>query len=157
MYAGTLLAVIALSLPLPAIFRRGSDAWRLHLFYLEVSQRSVVFSLAVVIADDSVLSFALSTPSEPEYIYFERFFQRPVPQRCRPVPHRQFDACSITTTHVDWAEGDFYVACLIVMGLSAEAGALAKLARVTFSSPGEDHLLEQLASLNQLLGRTVRR
>jgi hypothetical protein len=57
---------------------------------------------------------------------------------------------------VDWGQGIFAFFCLLTWTVLVQPEA-PKPAKIKFSTPADDHLLEQLASLNQLLGRTVRR
>ena len=59
--------------------------------------------------------------------------------------------------YVDWAENIFVAVCLVSWAAMLRPETERVPARVTFSTPQEDHLLQQLNSLNQLMARAARR
>jgi hypothetical protein len=154
MYVGTLVAIAA-SLLIAGVFRRTSNHGSVHLLYLEISQRSVVFSLVIVIA---TILFVLSRYplhlGKNTYIssaFFSALFLSDAIRLLIDSLQGQ-----LYLTAIDWAESGFIVVCLISWACMLQAES-PKPVTESYSTEHEDHLLEQLASLNQLLGRTVRR
>jgi hypothetical protein len=156
MYTGVVLS-IASSVLIARIFWRGGVGNRaVRLFYLEVAQRSVVFSLAVVIA---TILFVLSRyPLRIDRnTYFSSLFfsslflsdaVRLLIDSLTPGLYNRF---------VDGGEG-----VIIAALLSVWAGLLGPepspvVSRIHFSVLGEKRLMEQLDSLNEFLGRAGRR
>ena len=154
MYLGILFATAG-SLLMVSVFRPNSSDGSVHLLYLEISQRSIVFSLAVVIA--TILFFLSRYPlhlGKNTYVssaFFSALFLSDAVRLLIDSLSRQ-----LYLPEVDQVESAFIVICLITWACMLHAESREPVA-VTFSNPQEDHLLEQLASLNQMLGRTVRR
>jgi hypothetical protein len=156
MYAGIAISAGA-SLALTKFFwntgASGRHKW--GLFYLEVTQRSIVFSLVVVIvAILFVLSkypLHLGRNTYVSCIAFSALFlseaARLLLDSTTRVLHIDF---------VDQAESVFIALCLGSWAFMLRPAA-APVARVAFSTPQEDHLLQQLDSLNQLMSRAAKR
>jgi hypothetical protein len=157
MYAGVTLAV-GISLVMTGYFWSGGVAGHTnsHLFYFEVSQRSVVFSLAFVIV--TILLFLskyplnLSRNTLVSSVFFCVMF---LSEACRllidsltPVMHIHY---------VDWAENVFVAICLVGWSAMLKPEPRTVPAQIRFAPAGEEHLLQQLNSLNQLLTRAARR
>jgi hypothetical protein len=154
MYLGVFIAIAA-SFLVAGVFRRTDSHGSVHLLYLEISQRSVVFSLVIVIA---TILFVLSRYplhlGKNTYVssaFFSALFLSNAIQLLIDSLQGQ-----LYLAEVDRAESGFIVICLISWACMLKAES-PKPVGTGYSTPQEDHLLEQLASLNQLLGRTVRR
>jgi hypothetical protein len=155
MYAGTTLATIA-SIVISAYFRRTSTEGSVHLFYLEVAQRSIVFSLAIVIA--TILFFLSRYPLHlgwNTYVacgFFSALFLsdavRLLLDSLQTLLHNDV---------VDWAESAFIVICLLAWASILRPHSPPKPLAPAPPTPHEEHLLAQLAAINQMLGRTARR
>jgi len=156
MYAGILLSV-ASSAAIAGIFWRGGAGKRdSFLFYLEVVQRSVVFSLALVIV---TILFVLSR--YPLHLgrntYFSSFFFSLL--FLSDAVRLLIDSLSLGlyNVYVDWSE-DFIIATLLSFwAVLLRPERAAGLSRVSVSTPGETHLLAQLESLNEFLDSAGRR
>ena len=155
MYAGTALATIA-SIAVGAYFRRTSTEGSFHLFSLEVVQRSIVFSLAIVIA--TILFFLSRYPLNlgwNTYVasgFFSALF-------LSDAVRLLVDSLQ-TTLHndvVDWIESAFIVICLVAWASLLRRHSLPARRPAAPATPHEEHLLAQLAAINQMLGRTARR
>jgi len=156
MYAGVGISA-GLSLALTRIFwgtgADGRHKW--GLFYFEVAQRAIVFSLAVaIVAIVFVLlkyPLHLDTNAYVSCAFFSALF---LSDAARLFINGL--ARGLYNNYADWGE-----AILIALVLMSWALLLrpqtAPVARIAFSSPGEDHLLQQLNSLNQLMSRAARR
>jgi hypothetical protein len=157
MYAGVAVA-LGISLTLTGFFWSGTATGRAHsrLFYLEVSQRSIVFSLAVVIV--AILFFVskyplhLSRNTLVSSVFFSVLFLSEASRLLLDsfAPRLNID-------YVDWTESGFIVICLIGWATLLRPEPRTARARIKFSRPQEDHLLQQLNSLNQLMTRSARR
>jgi len=157
MYAGVTLA-LGISLVLTGFFWSGGAGGHTnsHLFYFEVSQRSVVFSLAFVIV--TILLFLskyplhLSRNTLVSSIFFCVMFlseaSRLLVDSLNPFMH---------ILYVDWAENIFVAICLVGWSSMLKPEPRAAPAQVRFAPAREDHLLQQLNALNQLLTRAARR
>ncbi len=155
MYAGIGLAA-SVSLALTKVFwntgANGGNSW--GVFYLEVAQRSVVFSLAVaIIAIAFVLSRYPLHLDRNTYVSAAFFSALFVSDAVRLFIDGL--AQGLYNNYADWGE-----AILIALFLTGWAALLrpqtAPAARIAFSTPEEDHLLRQLNSLNQLMSRAAR-
>ena len=156
MYAGLAISAGA-SLALTKFFwntgAKGRQKW--GLFYFEVTQRSIVFSLVVVIvAILFVLSkypLRLGRNTYVSCAFFSALFlseaARLLLDSTARVLHIDF---------VDQAESVFIALCLGSWALMLQPKAVP-VARIAVSTPREDHLLQQLDSLNQLMSRAAKR
>lgn len=157
MYAGVALALTA-SLLLTRFFWSGAALGRAHsrLFYLEVSQRSIVFTLAFVIL--TVLVFLskyplhLSRNTIVSSAFFSAFFLSEASQLLVDSL-----APRLNIQYVDWAAGVFMSICLAGWATQLKPETQRAPKRITFSTPQEDHLLQQLNALNQMMSRAARR
>lgn len=153
-YAGIAIATSA-SILIANIFPRSSPHGSHHLFYFEVAQRSVVFSLAVAIL---TILFVLST--YPLHL-----------SRNTYVCSTLFSLCFLTDAvrllidslkpllidnYIDWAEAVILAGCLVTWGLLLQPASAARPPDPNLPTGHEEYLLEQLASLNQILGRVAR-
>jgi hypothetical protein len=155
MYAGTALATIA-SILIAAYFRRTSTEGSVHLFYLEVGQRSVVFSLAVVIV--TILFFLSRFPLNlgwNTYVasgFFSLLFLSDAIRLLVDSLQSQ-----LHNDVVDWVEAAFIVICLLAWAGLLRPYSPSPLSPAAPPSAHDEHLLAQLAAINQMLGRTARR
>jgi hypothetical protein len=155
MYAGTGLSV-AVSLVLTRVFwavgASGRQKW--GLFYFEVAQRSIVFSLAVVIiAIIFVLSkypLHLGRNTYVSCAFFSALFLSEAIELFVDALTRE-----LFNRYADWT-ADFVIAFCLVGWAALLRPQTAAVARVAFADPQEDHLLQQLDSLNQLMSRAAR-
>jgi hypothetical protein len=155
MYAGLAIAVIA-SLLLTRAFwtvgAHGRQKW--GLFYFEVAQRSIVFALAVVIiAIIFVLSkypLHLGRNTYVSCAFFSVLFLSEATQLFVDAMMRD-----LFNSYVDRTEQFVIVFCLVGWAALLKPQA-ATVARVGFTGPQEDRLLQQLNSLNQLMTRAAR-
>jgi len=157
MYAGVGLA-LGISLFLTGFFWSGGAAGRAHsnLFYLEVSERSIVFSLAFVIV--TILLFLSRYPLRlsretlvSSVIFSVVFISEAVGLLVDSL------APQLYNLHVDWAECVFMSICLVGWAALLKPESRGAPARIMFSTPHEDHLLQQLNALNQMMTRAARR
>lgn len=153
MYTGIILATAA-SILISRIFPRNSMHGSRHLFDLEVAQRSIIFTLAIVII--TILFCISKYPlhlTRNTYIssaLFSIFF-------LSDAARLLIDSLApyLLDNYVDWTTSVVLAACLATWAaLLRPAPAMAVPDPVP--SPYEEHLLEQLASLNQILGRVAR-
>ena len=154
MYLGIAFATAA-SFLLFGVFQRTDTHGSRHLLYLEISQRSIVFSLVVVIA--TILFFLSRYPlllGKNTYVSSAFFSALFLSEAARLI----IDSLQtqLYNNLIDWSQCLFVLLCLAIWAMMLRREELRPV-RMAFSTPEEDHLLEQLASLNQLLGRTVRR
>ena len=136
-------------------FRRTTERGSLLLFNAEVLQRSVVFSLAVVIL--LILFFLSRYPlrlSQNTYI-FSSFFSAIFLSEALRLLVDSFDL-RLNNPAVDLIEAIFVSICMVLWASLMQHADTPVPERVRFSSPQEDHLLEQLASLNHMLSRAGR-
>jgi hypothetical protein len=158
MYTGTALALVV-SLFLTGFFWEIGAAGRAHslyIYYVEISKRSVLFSLAVVIVTVLVFisRYPLHLPLQTRVcgLFFSAFV---LSEAARLL----FDSTMprLINSYVDRAESVFAMICLFswAVFLRRENTETAPLVRV--SSQREDHLLQQLNSLNDLMARAARR
>jgi hypothetical protein len=157
MYAGVAIALTA-SLLLTGFFWSGAALGRAHsrLFYLEVSQRSIVFTLAFVIV--AILVFLskyplhLSRNTVVSSVFFGALFLSEASQLLADSL-----APRLNIQYADWSAGVFMSLCMACWAVLLKPETRRVPAQVRFSSPHEDHLLQQLNSLNQLMTRAARR
>ncbi|HEY3825064.1 MAG TPA: hypothetical protein VGL82_10930 [Bryobacteraceae bacterium] len=157
MYATVALA-LGISLLITGFFWSGAASGRAHshLFYFEVSQRSIVFTLSLVIAaillvlskyplqlgKDMVIScacFGFLFLSDAARLLIDSL------------------APKLYNVYVDWTEAAAVAACLLTWAALLKPETEKVPARVKFTAPNEEHLLQQLSSLNQLLAKAARR
>jgi len=127
-----------------------------HLYYLEVSERSIVFSLAFIII--TILLFLSRYPLHlsrdtlvSSVIFSVVFLSEAAGLLVDSLAPKLFNL------HVDWTECVFMSICLVGWAalLKPESGNAP--AQIAFSTPHEEHLLQQLNALNQLMTRAARR
>lgn len=156
MYAGVALA-LAISLLAARLFWGGGARGRsADLFYFEVSQRSVVFTLAFVIA--TILLFLSKYPLHlgrntlVSSVFFSVLFLSEASQLLIDSlsPH-------LYSPYADWAEVIFIIVCLLGWAALLRPELAGAPERITFSTPKEDYLLQQLDALNQVMTRAARR
>jgi hypothetical protein len=157
MYAAVTLSFV-ISLLLTRFFWEQSAAGRANsreLYYLEICKRSVFFGLAVVIvAILLVLSrypLHLSRNIQVSSLCFSALFlseaARLVVDSLTKIPSRP----------VDWVESAFALICLLGWTVLLRRESPKTPPQIRYSSPREDHLLQQLNSLNELMARAARR
>jgi hypothetical protein len=156
MYSGVALA-LGISLLVTRFFWSGGPHGRsAGLFYFEVSQRSVVFTLAFVVV--TILLFLSKYPLHlnknalVSCIFFSVLF---LSEACRllidTLEPRLFN------DYVDWPQAIFISICLIGWAAMLRPEPETAPARITFPAPQEEHLLQQLNALNQVMTRSARR
>jgi hypothetical protein len=156
LYAGIALSV-GTSLAMTRFFwntgAKGRQKW--GLFYFEITQRSIVFSLVVVIV---AILFVLSKYplhlGRNTYVscaFFSALFLSEAATLLLDSTTRV-----LHNDLVDLIESIFIALCLGSWAFMLRP-AVAPIARVAFSTPQEDHLLQQLDSLNQLMSRAAKR
>jgi hypothetical protein len=157
MYAGAMLA-LGISLFLTGFFWNGRAMVRADalLYYVEVSERSIVFSLAFVIL--TILIFLskyplhLSRNTIVSGAFFSVLFLSEASQLLIDSLAPQ-----LYNLYVDWVGTVFISLCLFGWAAMLGPAVGRAAAQIRFSSPHEDHLLRQLNSLNQLMTRSARR
>jgi hypothetical protein len=155
MYIGISLATLA-SFLVAGLFRRTSAHGSRHLFYLEVAQRSIVFSLVIVIA--TILFFLSRYPlhlGRNTYVSSALFSALFLSQAATLLIDSLQSRLYLVA--VDRAGAAFIVLCLLAWAFLLQPDSPPKTVHISFADPKEEHLLGQLAALNQLLGGTVRR
>ena len=157
MYAGTAVAITTSVVLTRLSWDRGAQG-RSHsyFFYWEVSQRSVVFTLAVIIITIlfvlSKYPLRLGRNTWISSAFFGALF---LSEAVRLLIDSL--APQLHSPYVDWSESVFIALCLISWAACLKPEAAQVPARVTFSTPHEDQLLKQLESLNQVMARAARR
>jgi hypothetical protein len=153
-YAG-ILGAICVSSAMTLIWTNTYHHLKWGLYYLESAQRSLVFSLAVVIV---AILFALSkyplNLGRNTYLtcaFFGALFLGEAATLLidSVAPKFYNDAA-------DWSGALFMAACVGTWAFLLEPQS-APITRVAFPKPEEDRLLEQLNALNQLMNRAARR
>jgi hypothetical protein len=126
-----------------------------HMFYWQVTQRSIVFTLAVVIITIlfvlSKYPLRLGRNMWVSSAFFGLLF---LSESVRLLIDSL--APRLQNHWVDWSETLFITVCLggwVVLLRPEKAPAPV---RVGFAAPNEEHLLRQLESLNQLMKRAAR-
>ena len=156
MYAGIAISLAA-SVLVGGIFWGGGAGNRSQwLFYLEVGQRSVVFSLAVIIA---VIFFTLSRypmrlgrNTYYSSLFFGALF---LSEALRLL----IDSLTprLINRSVDGAESVVTAGLLTIWASLLVREPAPRISRIRFSVAGEKRLLEQLDSLNTVLDRASHR
>ena len=154
MYTGLGVAASG-SIVLANWFRRTTEHGSLLLFNAEVLQRSVVFSVAVVIL--SILFFLSRYPlrlDQNTYVFSSFFSAIFLSEALRLL----VDSLELRLNNrgVDLAEAIFVSICMVLWASLIQHADTPVPERVRFSSLREEHLLEQLASLNHMLSRAGR-
>ncbi len=156
MYAGLALAVATSTAINTFFWGAGARDHDIFLFYLQIIQRSIVFSLAIIIA---AILFALSRyplrMARNTYLsslFFSFIFLSNAAQLLIDsfAPH-------LYNHYVDWSECIIVAALLSVWAGSLRPERATDVSRIGFSTPHDNHLLEQLNSLNEVLGRAGHR
>ena len=156
MYAGVVLALVISLLAVRLFWGGGAGGRSADLFYFEVSQRSVVFTLAFVIA--TILLFLSKYPlylgrnTLVSSVFFSVSFLSEASQLL-------IDSISpgLYNPYADWAEVIFLIICLLGWAILLKPEPVSAPQRIAFSTPREDHLLQQLDALNQMMTRAARR
>jgi hypothetical protein len=154
-YAGVALS-LAISLLAARLFWGGGPRGSADLFYFEVSQRSVVFTLAFVIVTILLIlskyPLHLSRNTLVSSVFFSVLFLSEAFQLL-------IDSLSpnLYNIYADWTEVIFLVFCLLGWGALLGPELAGAPERVAFPTPSEDHLLQQLDALNQMMTRAARR
>lgn len=156
MYAAVTLAV-GISCLVTGVFWGGGPRGRsADLFYLEVSQRSIVFTLAFVIV--AILVFLskyplhLSRNTMVSSVFFSVLFLSEAAQLLADGL-----ATHLYNLYVDCTYSVVVAICLLGWAALLRPEPATAPVRITFSTPKEDHLLEQLNALNQMMTRAARR
>jgi hypothetical protein len=157
MYAGIAVAS-GISLAATGFFWSGTATGRAHshVYYFEVAQRSIVFTLAsVIIALLITLSkypLHLSKNTVVSGWCFSVLFL------CEAL-RLLIDSLApdLYSSHVDWSGEIFTSVCLLAWATMLTPELETAPARIKFSTPREEHLLRQLDALNSLLIRSARR
>jgi hypothetical protein len=155
MYAGIALSTAA-SLVLTGISWGGGARGRSGLFYFEVAERSIVFSLAIVIV--TILFFLSRYPlhlgrnTNVSSAFFSALFLVESVQLL-------IDSLQPALYHpwVDRIAGVFAALCVFAWAALLQPESAPRPARIPLSTPHEDQLLQQLDSLNELMTRAARR
>ncbi len=157
MYAGVFLAV-SVSLLLTGFFWEGAASGRAHshLFYFELSQRSIVFSLAVVIITILVSLSRYPLHLSRNILVSNAFFSVIFLSEAARLLVDSL-ATRLNNRHVDWTENIFVAVCLLAWTILLRAEPRQSPAQIRFADPREDQLLKELNSLNQLMTRAARR
>jgi hypothetical protein len=156
MYTAVSLAV-GVSFLVTGFFWGGGPRGRsADLFYLEISQRSVVFTLAFVIV--TILVFLskyplrLSRNTMVSSVLFSVLFLSEASQLLADsLAPRLFNL------YVDCTYSILVAVCLLGWAALLRPESARAPERITFSTPREDHLLQQLDALNQMMTRAARR
>ena len=130
-------------------------AKRTNLYYILVVQRSVVFTLAIIIV--SILLFLTRYPlrlhrnSYVSTVFFSAVFLSEAVEMLIDSLSPHFHS-----TGVDVAQIGFAAACFVGWAWMLKPEIVGAPVRVTFENPHERELLQQLESLNRLLTRAGR-
>ena len=157
MYAAIVVAVGASLLATGLSWSQSSTGRALSgVYYLQLGHRWVTFSLAIVI-----ISLLFSLSRYPLHLsrnalvscgFFGAVFMSQAAQALvdslGPRLHND---------HVDWGTNVFVAAGLLAWAGWLQPETAAEPVRVSYASAAEEHLLEELASLNQLLSHAARR
>lgn len=152
-YAGVALAI---GISLAATIWGGRAHGISKLYYFEVAQRWVVFTLAFVIAAIlwclSRYPLHLRANTLTSSAFFSALFLGDAVRLLidSMTPHYY-------NHYVDRPESVFAFVCLLVWAFLLKPEDAIAPARITFSTPREDYLLEQLTALNQVMNRAARR
>lgn len=148
---------VALSVSLLATLWGGGANGRSKLFYFELAQRCVVFTLALVIGallcSLSVYPLHLSRNKLVSSSFFSALF---LSDACRLF----MDSLTpyLYDRYVDRTEAVFAFTCLLSWAtLMKRENESPAPARLSFSNPREAHLLQQLTAFNRMVSRAARR
>lgn len=126
-----------------------------YIFDVELTKRSVVFSLAAVLV--VVLFFLSRYPLHlPRNILvsslcFSAYF-------LSEATRLALDSLTkITNRTVDLAQGGFIAVCLFGLAILLRKDGPKPIPQIHYSSPREEHLLQQLNALNDMMARAARR
>jgi hypothetical protein len=149
---------LAVSMALTGFFWSGAATGRAHshLFYFEVFVRTVVFSLAAAIIGNllflSKYPLHLSRNTLVCSAFFSAMF---ISQACALLLDSL--APQLYDRYLDSLGEVFAIVCLAGWAAMLKPEPAQEPPQIRFSSPQEDHLLQQLDSLNQLMTRSLRR
>jgi hypothetical protein len=152
MYAGL---TVAISISLLTTVWTGGARGRSKLFYFEVTQRWIVFILALVICailwSLSRYPLHLGRNTMVSSAFFSAVF---LADACRLF----LDSLTqyLYNLNVDRPESYFEGLCFLTWAALLRHAEDPMPERIKFSSPAEEHLLQQLAALNQLVTRASR-
>lgn len=155
--AGVALA-LGISLTVTGFFWSGAAAGRAHsyLFYLHVTQRSIVFTLAIAIV--TILWFLSKYPLHlgRSILVSSSFFSLLFLSEAVRLLIDSL-APKLYNLRADWAQSVFISLCLVAWAVLLGPETQKKTSQVRVSYAHEEHLLQQLTSLNQLMARATRR
>lgn len=127
-----------------------------HLYYLQTTQRSVLFGLTIVIV--TILVFLSKYPLHlsrnilVSSACFSILFLSEALEQFIDVLQPNLRLLS-----VDYGESYFMAFCLLAWALLLRPESEYKPQKISFSTPQEERLLAQLNALNQLMTRSARR
>jgi hypothetical protein len=155
MYTAVGIAVTAAS-AVTTVFWRGGANGRSGIFYVLVLNRSILFTLAVVVL--AIVFFLSRYPlhlHRNTYISCFLFAAAFLAEACVQLidtlqPH-------LFSRYLDVLGALFSAACFSFWAVLLRRERTPASSRITFESPDEGELLRQLESLNQLLSRAGRR
>ncbi|MDP9054275.1 MAG: hypothetical protein M3N93_08235 [Acidobacteriota bacterium] len=157
MYGVTALSLIV-SLLVTGFFWRGAAAGRehSHLFYLEVSVRTVMLALAAAIVANLLFLSKYPLRLNKNTLVCSMFFSAMFLSQsfclfADSLAPRLYDR------YIDSSEEVFIIACLAAWTVMLKPETAAKPAVIRFMTPDENHLLDQLNALNQMMTRSARR
>jgi hypothetical protein len=156
MYTGVALA-LSISLLVTHLFWSGGARGRsVGLFYFEISQRSVVFTLALVIVTILMVLSRYPLHLSKNALVSGGFFSILYLSEASQL---LFDSLApkLYNLYVDWADSVFVLICLLGWAALLKPETDIIQPRISFSTPQEDHLLQQLDALNEMMTRSVRR
>ncbi|HTA46876.1 MAG TPA: hypothetical protein VK789_30740 [Bryobacteraceae bacterium] len=152
---GSVTFAASISLAAAKLINIGYPHKKWGLYYIQSVERSVIFSLAIaIVAILFVLSKYPLHLGRNTYVssgFFGALFLSDAVRLLIDSLAPQF-----FNHYVDWTEAFIITACLAGWALMLRRQP-APVARVAFSSPDEDRLLQQLESLNQIMTRAARR
>ena len=157
MYGGIALS-LAISLLVTGFFWQGTTLGRehSHLFYFEVSDRAVMLALATAIIVNLVFLSRYPLHLDRNTLVCSAFFSLMfLSQACCLLLDSL--APQLFDRYIDSTEEIFLIACLAGWGWMLSPESAPKPATVRYSTPQEDHLLDQLTLLNQMMTRSARR
>lgn len=156
MYGAIALALTG-SLAIARIFWGGGPNGRSpHLYYLLVANRSIVFTLSVVII--SILLFLSRYPLHlHRNTYVSSIFFGAVFLSEALVTLIDSLGAHLYSPYADTVQVGFAALCLVAWTMMLGPIRDTAAARITFESPQDHELLQQLDSLNRLLSRAGRR
>ena len=155
MYGGTAISVSA-SLALTTMLWNGGARGRSNLFYVEVVNRSVVFTLAVIVV--AILVFLARYPLNlhPNTYVSTSFFSAVFLSEAAVMLVDSLNQY-LYSAQVDRVQTIFVAGCFLGWALMLRPQIVTAPARVTVENSAEKELLQQLESFNSLLARAGRR